>query len=109
MNNFLNIINNNTTKERLIKLGAFVLALFFVFYLYLVGSLIGAKAQEKHLLGILEKQTQKLDEVESLFMSEGRNFHLSFFKEMGYEEPLKFDLIKPTSNVAGIVQSSIHQ
>ena len=96
-------------KERLVKLGGASLALLFVFYLYLVGSLVGAKAQESHLLGVLEKETQKLYEAESMLMAEGKNLRLSFFKDLGYEEPLKFDLIKPTSNVAGIAQSSIHQ
>jgi len=109
MSDFLNTINNNTAKERLVKFGGAALALLFVFYLYLVGSLVGAKAQEKHLLGVLEEENQKLYEAESLFMTEGKNLHLSFFKDLGYEEPLKFDLIKPTSNVAGIAQSSIHQ
>lgn len=109
MNNFLNTINNHTVKERFVKFGGAALALLFVFYLYLVGSLVGAKVREKHLLGVLEEKTQKLYEAESLFMAEGKNFHLSFFKELGYKEPEKFDLIKPTSNVAGIAQSSIHQ
>jgi len=102
-------MNNGIAKERLVKFGGIALALLFVFYLYIVGSLVGAKAQEKHLLGVLEEKNQRLYEVESLFMAEDNNFHISFFKDLGYEEPTKFDLIKPTSNVAGIAQSSIHQ
>lgn len=109
MNNFLNIINNNTLRETIVKFGGVTLALILVFYLYLVGSLVGSKAQAKHLLGVLEKETQRLYETESLFMKDGKNFHLSFFKSLGYEEAIKFDLIKPISNVAGISQSSIHQ
>lgn len=107
MNNFLNTINNNTSKERLVKFGGVALSLLFVFYLYTVGSLVGANAYEKHLLGVLDSELQKLYGAESLFITEGKSLHLSFFKELGYEEPKKFDLIRPTTNVARIVQSSI--
>lgn len=106
MNNFLNTINN-VKKEKLVKFGTVSLALLFVFYLYLLGALVGANTYEKHLLGVLDAELQKLYEAESLFMAEGKSLHLSFFKELGYEEPKKFDLIRPSANVAGIVQSSI--
>lgn len=106
---FFNILNNGAAKEKLVKFGGIFIALLFVFYLYLIGSLVGVSAQQKYMFGVLEEETQKLNDVERLLMAEGKNFHLSFFKELGYEEPKKFDLIKPTSNVAGIAQLSIHQ
>ena len=99
---FINQTESVSLKERKVYLniGLVSFLVLAVFYIYLSGLIVTKNvAREKYLIA-LEENSDKLQEMESIFIKNNPGSSFESLLGAGYENPKTLDILKRTSDVA---------
>ena len=88
------VIASTEWRRRVIVTSAFFALACAIGYLYMVASIVSARAERTHLRSELRSMESSAQSAEQTALTEGKLFTIDYFKAFGYEEPRSFVTLK---------------